>query len=159
MRLPLLLWHALFLTAVRGIREQGFICSVQEPVRTARFTLFGNLRECAKLKRSHSPRKALLRALTTQVLRHGRIITTLNKARQTKPRIERIIKYSKKENIRHARLLINKWLYDKELTENILKLAPIRFKERHGGYCRIRRLTYNTVGDNSKRAILELLDY
>ncbi|KAK1444825.1 hypothetical protein BgAZ_107310 [Babesia gibsoni] len=159
MRFTWLLCHSLLLSVVRAICYQGFISSLHAPTQRARFTLFGNLRDREKLGRSHSPRKALLRALTTQVLRHGRIITTLNKARQTKPRVERIIKYSKKSNTRYARVLINRWLYDRELTENILKMAPIRFKERHGGYCRIRRLSYSTVGDNSKRAILELLDY
>ncbi|KAF5153070.1 ribosomal protein L17 [Theileria parva strain Muguga] len=123
------------------------------------FTLYGNLRTCKKLKRTHSGRKALLRALTTAVLRHGRIITTFNKARQAKPKVERIIKYSKKENKRHARVLINSYLYDRELTENILKLAPERFKERHGGYCRIKRLNTFNIGDNSTRVILELLEY
>eukprot|EP00375_Theileria_parva_P000362 XP_763031.1 40S ribosomal protein L17 [Theileria parva strain Muguga] len=110
-------------------------------------------------QRTHSGRKALLRALTTAVLRHGRIITTFNKARQAKPKVERIIKYSKKENKRHARVLINSYLYDRELTENILKLAPERFKERHGGYCRIKRLNTFNIGDNSTRVILELLEY
>uniref|UniRef100_A0A3B0NB86 50S ribosomal protein L17, putative n=1 Tax=Theileria annulata TaxID=5874 RepID=A0A3B0NB86_THEAN len=123
------------------------------------FILYGNLRTCKKLKRTHSGRKALLRSLTTEVLRHGRIITTFNKARQAKPRVERIIKYSKKENKRHARILINSYLYDRQLTENVLKLAPERFKERHGGYCRIKRLSSCNVGDNSNRAILELLEY
>ncbi|ORM42340.1 50S ribosomal protein L17 [Babesia sp. Xinjiang] len=159
MRLIAIIYHVLLVGTITAFRQRSF---VGDPICTSGnrgFALYGNLRECRKLKRPHAGRKALLRALTTQVLRHGRIITTLNKARQTKPRVERIIKYSKKSNVRYARLLINRWLYDRELTENILKLAPIRYKERHGGYCRIKRLSYSTVGDNSKRAILELLDY
>ncbi|GIX61672.1 50S ribosomal protein L17 [Babesia caballi] len=159
MRLKSLLWQVVLLGSASAVREQGFIAAPGALRGLRGFTLFGNLREREKLKRPHSARKALLRALTTQVLRHGRIITTLNKARQAKPRVERIIKYAKDPDERHARMLINRWLYDRELTESVLKLAPARFKERHGGYCRIRRLSYSSVGDNSKRAILELLDY
>ncbi|EDO07956.1 putative 50S ribosomal subunit protein L17 [Babesia bovis T2Bo] len=159
MKLVGFLFYCLVLRFVTSFRERSLTSLLISSCNRFPFGLYGNLRECQKLKRSHSPRRALLRALTTQVLRHGRIITTLNKAKQTKPRVERIIKYAKHPNTRHARILINKWLYDRELAENVLKLAPIRFKERHGGYCRIKRLSYSTVGDNSKRAILELLDY
>ncbi|GBE59262.1 50S ribosomal protein [Babesia ovata] len=159
MRLATVLCYLALFGIANAIREQCFIASPCATHAARRFVLYGNLRESKKLKRTHSARKALLRTLTTEVLRHGRIITTLNKARQTKPKVERIIKYAKKPDQRYARILINRWLYDRELTENVLKLAPIRFKERHGGYCRIKRLCYSTVGDNSKRAILELLDY
>ncbi|EKX72048.1 50S ribosomal protein L17, putative [Theileria equi strain WA] len=122
-------------------------------------TLFGNLRTREKLKRSHSGRKALLRALTTEVLRHGRIITTASKARQARPRIERIIKYSKYDNKRHALNLIRRYLYDSKLARRVLRMAPKRFEERHGGYCRIKKLSFCNKGDNSNRVILELLEY
>ncbi|UVC50060.1 hypothetical protein MACK_003683 [Theileria orientalis] len=158
--IKIIFFYSIFKFSSFNFSVHSFVnLSTHKSPKVDSFVLYGNLRTCKKLKRTHSGRKALLRALTTQVLRHGRIITTFNKARQAKPRVERIIKYSKKSNKRHARILINSYLYDRELTENVLRLAPERFKERHGGYCRIKRLNFCNVGDNSNRAILELLDY
>ncbi|BAM41603.1 50S ribosomal protein L17 [Theileria orientalis strain Shintoku] len=158
--IKIICFYSIFRLCSFNFKAHSFVnLSAHNSHKVGSFVLYGNLRTCKKLKRTHSGRRALLRALTTQVLRHGRIVTTFNKARQAKPRVERIIKYAKKSNKRHARILINSYLYDRRLTENVLRLAPERFRERHGGYCRIKRLNFCNIGDNSNRAILELLEY
>eukprot|EP00366_Plasmodium_knowlesi_P002089 XP_002259586.1 50S ribosomal subunit protein L17, putative [Plasmodium knowlesi strain H] len=109
-----------------------------------------------KLSRDRAQRRALLRALTTSLLRHGKIVTTEAKAKEARRKVDRIITFAKKhdDNRQYAYRLIANYVYDRELALNI---APVRYKERNGGYTRIKLLPKSRKGDAARMATLELV--
>ncbi|KJP87515.1 ribosomal protein L17 [Plasmodium fragile] len=112
-----------------------------------------------KLGRDRAQRRALLRALTTSLLRHGKIVTTEAKAKEARRKVDRIITFAKKhdDNRQYAYRLIANYVYDRELALNIVKQAPVRYKERNGGYTRIQLLPKSRKGDAARMATLELV--
>ena len=100
-------------------------------------------------------RKALLRALTTEIIRHGRIKTTLVRARAVRKHVDHMIELGKRGDL-HARRQAISWMYDKDLVQSLFEAAPDRYSDREGGYCRVLR-TVARQGDNSKMAIIELV--
>jgi large subunit ribosomal protein L17 len=108
-----------------------------------------------KLSKPADQRKALLRALTTEVIRHGRIKTTLVRARAVRKHIDHMIVLGKRGDL-HARRQAISWMYDKQLVHSLFEAAADRYKDREGGYTRVLR-TVNRQGDNAKMAIIELV--
>ena len=100
-------------------------------------------------------RKALLRALTTEVIRHGRIKTTLVRAKAVRKHVDHIIELGKRGDL-HARRQALAWVYDKQLVHALFEAAPDRYGDRNGGYTRVLR-TVPRQGDNAKMAIIELV--
>ena len=123
-----------------------------------------------KLNRSTSHRKALRMNLATQLLTHGRIKTTLTKAKYVQRHAERIITIAKRGLAKaeakgdeavavHARRQIASRLNNnRDLVGKIFdELAPL-YEERNGGYTRILKLGPRK-GDNAEMALIELVDY
>lgn len=110
-----------------------------------------------KLRREAGPRKALLRNLSSQVILYEKITTTLEKAKEVRPVVEKLITKAKKGTLADRRLagafLSNK---DKALEKLFAELGPL-YKDRKGGYTRITKLPPR-VGDNANMAQIELLD-
>ncbi|HIK56617.1 MAG TPA: 50S ribosomal protein L17 [Synechococcales cyanobacterium M55_K2018_004] len=99
-------------------------------------------------------RKALLRALTTELLRHGRITTTKVRAKAVRSEADRIITLAKDGSLAARRQAMG-YLYDKQLVHALFAQAKDRYGDRNGGYTRILR-TVNRRGDNAEMAIIEL---
>jgi large subunit ribosomal protein L17 len=108
-----------------------------------------------KLSKPADQRKALLRALTTEVIRHGRIKTTLVRAKAVRKHIDHMIELGKRGDL-HARRQAMTWIYDKNLVHALFEAAPDRYADRNGGYTRVLR-TVARQGDNAKMAIIELV--
>jgi large subunit ribosomal protein L17 len=108
-----------------------------------------------KLSLPADQRKALLRALTTEVIRHGRIKTTLVRAKAVRKHIDHMIELGKRGDL-HARRQALGWIYDKNLVHSLFEAAPDRYGEQQGGYTRVLR-TVARQGDNAKMAIIELV--
>jgi large subunit ribosomal protein L17 len=108
-----------------------------------------------KLSLPADQRKALLRALTTEVIRHGRIKTTLIRARAVRKHVDHMIQLGKRGDL-HARRQALAWVYDKNLVHSLFEAAPDRYADREGGYTRVLR-TVARQGDNAKMAIIELV--
>ena len=108
-----------------------------------------------KLGKPADQRKALLRALTTEVIRHGRIKTTLVRAKAVRKHVDHIIELGKRGDL-HARRQALGWVYDKQLVHALFEAAPDRYGDRNGGYTRVLR-TVSRQGDNAKMAIIELV--
>lgn len=100
-------------------------------------------------------RKALLRTLTTELIRHGQIKTTQARAKAVRQEAERIITLAKDGSLAARRQALG-YLYDKKLVHVLFEQAPARYGNRNGGYTRIVR-TVNRRGDNAKMAIIELV--
>jgi len=107
------------------------------------------------LSKPADQRKALLRALTTEVIRHGRIKTTLVRAKAVRKHVDHVIELGKRGDL-HARRQALAWIYDKNLVQSLFEAAPDRYGEQEGGYTRVLR-TVARQGDNAKMAILELV--
>jgi large subunit ribosomal protein L17 len=121
-----------------------------------------------KLKREPEHRNMLLRNLATSVLEHGKITTTLAKAKATQPVVEQLITLAKGgwdlNNFRKVLTVVTKkevaWRLFKEYTDaNDVTHKPIaeRFASRNGGYTRIFRLAKVRQGDCSQMAVLSIL--
>ena len=100
-------------------------------------------------------RKALLRALTTELLRHGRITTTKVRAKAVRPEVERMITLAKDGSLPARRQAMG-YVYDKQLVHALFEKAQERYGNRQGGYTRIMR-TVSRRGDNADMAIIELV--
>jgi large subunit ribosomal protein L17 len=100
-------------------------------------------------------RRALLRSLATEVIRHGRITTTKTRAKAVRAEVEKMITLAKDGSLSARRRAIG-YLYDKELVHELFKEVNNRYATRQGGYTRIVR-TKPRRGDNAEMAIIELI--
>lgn len=111
-------------------------------------------RRTPQLSKPADQRRALLRSLTTELIRHGRIKTTLTRAKAVRSEAERMITLAKEGSLAARRRAMG-YMYDKDLVHALFEQAPSRYGERQGGYTRIVR-TVSRRGDNSTMAIIEL---
>ena len=109
-----------------------------------------------KLNRTTSHRKALLMNLSNSLIKHEKITTTLSKAKELRPFVEKIITLGKKGDLVSRRKAIS-ILQDQKNTKKIFDVISERYKERSGGYTRIIKVG-NRFGDNAPTAIIELVD-
>ena len=109
-----------------------------------------------KLNRTSSHRKALLMNLSNALIKHEQITTTLPKAKELRPFVEKIITLGKKGDLESRRKTIS-ILQDKKNTKKIFEIFAERYKERSGGYTRIIKIR-NRFGDNAPTAVIELVD-
>ena len=109
-----------------------------------------------KLNRTSSHRKVLLMNLSNALLKHEQIITTLTKAKELRPFVEKIITLGKKGNLEARRKTIS-ILQDKKNTKKVFDIFADRYNKRNGGYTRIVKLG-NRYGDNAPTAVIELVD-
>lgn len=100
-------------------------------------------------------RKALLRALTTELIRHGKITTTRIRAKAMQPIAEKMITLAKDGSLEARRRALG-YIYDKQLVHKLFANAPERYGARNGGYTRVLR-TMPRRGDNSEMAVIELV--
>ncbi len=110
-----------------------------------------------KLNRTSSHRKALMGSLTTSVLKHKRIRTTLAKAKEARGYVDSIITKARKNDL-HSIRQVMKVIHDKEVVKELFKEIVPKIGERPGGYTRVIKLG-NRIGDAASMAILELVDY
>lgn len=108
-----------------------------------------------KLGKPADQRKALLRSLTTELIRHGRITTTLVKAKAMRPEVEKMVTLAKSGTLAARRQALG-YIYDSNLVHALFEEAPERYGNRQGGYTRVVR-TVPRRGDNAEMAIIELM--
>ena len=109
-----------------------------------------------KLNRTSSHRKALLMNLSNALIKHEQISTTLPKAKELRPFVEKIITLGKKGDLLSRRKAIS-ILHDEKNINKIFDTFAKRYKDRSGGYTRIVKVG-NRFGDNAPTAIIELVD-
>ncbi|MBE9077624.1 50S ribosomal protein L17 [Romeria aff. gracilis LEGE 07310] len=111
-------------------------------------------RRVPQLGKPADQRRALLRSLTTELIRNGRITTTQTRAKAVRCEVERMITLAKAGTLSARRRAIG-YIYDKQLVHALFDQAPERYGDRNGGYTRIVR-TVSRRGDNASMAIIEL---
>lgn len=115
-----------------------------------------HLRKGRRLGRNQEHRIALFRNLTRALLTHRRIITTVQKAKEVRGFVEKLITLGKKGTL-HARRLALARLRDKDSVELLFKeIAPL-FASRPGGYTRVIKRQEKRLGDGGETAFLELV--
>ena len=108
-----------------------------------------------KLSRPESQRTAMLRSLASDVIRHGRVITTEAKASETRRVVERLVTHGKKGTLHHRRL-VSAQISSKHVINKLFdELAP-QYASRPGGYTRIIKLGPRK-GDAAPMALVELV--
>ena len=119
-----------------------------------------------KLGRTTEHRISLLRNQATALLRHERIETTVPKAKELRPFVERLITIAKRGvsdgdsngKALHARRLVMHDVQDREVVSKLFEMLAPRFADRPGGYTRIVKIGPRQ-GDAAQMAYLELVDY
>ncbi|MBI1954204.1 MAG: 50S ribosomal protein L17 [Proteobacteria bacterium] len=109
-----------------------------------------------KLNRTSSHRKALFMNLAQALIRHEQITTTLPKAKELRPIVEKMITLAKKDSL-HARRLVLSRLQDNELVTKLMTTLAKRYALRPGGYLRIVKAGFRQ-GDNAPMAVIEMVD-
>ena len=109
-----------------------------------------------KLGRDASHRKALYANLAGQLIEHGRIRTTVTKAKAVKPLAERMITLGRRGDL-HARRQATSVLRSRDVVHRLFADVAPRFKDRPGGYARIVKIGPRP-GDSAEMAYLELID-
>src|SRR5215472_9675973 len=115
-----------------------------------------HLKAGRKLGRNASHRLALMRNLARAVIEHGRIVTTVEKAKEARRFVEKLITLAKKGTL-HARRLALARLPDKESVSKLFSEIGPRFADRPGGYTRVIKRHERRLGDAGRTAFLELL--
>ena len=90
------------------------------------------------------------------LIKHEQIITTLPKAKDLRPVVEKLVTLGKKGDL-HARRIAISRLRDAELVKKLIDVLAPRYKERNGGYLRIMKAGFRK-GDNAAMAVIEFVD-
>ena len=109
-----------------------------------------------KLNRTSSHRKALLMNLANSLIKHEQIKTTLPKAKELRPYVEKLITLGKKGELSNRKQAISA-LHDLEVVNKLFSDIAKRYKNRNGGYIRIVKFGFRN-GDAAPMAIIELVD-
>ena len=109
-----------------------------------------------KLNRTSSHRKALLANMAVALIKHEQIKTTLPKAKELAPYVEKLITLGKKGDL-NARRRLYSIIPEKNWGAKVFDILAERYKERKGGYTRIMKAGFR-YGDSAPMAIIELVD-
>ena len=109
-----------------------------------------------KLNRTSEHRKALFKNMLNSLIKYEQITTTLPKAKELKPKIDKVITLGKKNNLQSKKNLFSQ-LQSKESVNKLSKILSQRYEKRKGGYSRVIRAGYR-YGDDAPLAVIELVD-
>ena len=109
-----------------------------------------------KLNRTSSHRKAMFANMSAALIKHEQIVTTLPKAKELRPIVEKLITLGKRGDLHARRQAIAQMKDETQVAKLFAVLGP-RYKERQGGYIRILKAGYR-YGDSAALAVIELVD-
>jgi len=109
-----------------------------------------------KLNRTASHRKAMFANMASSLIEHEQIVTTLPKAKELRPFVEKLVTLAKKGDLNSRRLAVSR-TRNKEMTKKLFEVLGPRYKERQGGYIRIMKAGFR-YGDNAPMAVIEFVD-
>ncbi len=109
-----------------------------------------------KLNVTSSHRLAMFRNMATSLLKHEQITTTLPKAKELRPYVERIFTLGKRGGL-HARRQAYAQIVDEKVVDKLFTTIADRYRTRQGGYCRVLKAGIR-YGDAAEMAVIELVD-
>lgn len=114
-------------------------------------------RRVKHFSRKSGPRKALLKGIMTSLVEHGRITTTVDRAKEVRRHVEKLITLGKKGDLATRRLLLSR-MPNEGAVSTIIDDLSVRFKTRPGGYTRVIKIG-RRPGDTAEMAFLEFVDF
>lgn len=109
-----------------------------------------------KLGRTQSHRKAMFANMSAALIKHEQIVTTLPKAKELRPVVEKLVTLAKRGDL-HARRQAAARIRDEEQVKKLFEVIGPRYQERQGGYLRIMKAGFR-YGDNAPVAVIEFVD-
>ena len=109
-----------------------------------------------KLNRTSSHRKAMFANMAASLIEHEQIVTTLPKAKEIRPIVEKLVTLGKRGDL-HARRQAISQIRDNEAVRKLFDAIATRYATRNGGYIRIMKAGFRT-GDNAPMAVVEFVD-
>ena len=109
-----------------------------------------------RLNRSHEHRKAMFANMAAALIKHEQIVTTLPKAKDLRPIVEKLITLGKKGGL-HARRQAISQIRDEDQVKKLFDVLAARYKERQGGYTRVLKAGFR-YGDSAPMAVIEFVD-
>jgi len=109
-----------------------------------------------KLNKTSEHRKALFKNMLNSLIKYEQIITTLPKAKELKPKIDKVITLGKKSDLSKKKYLFSE-LQDQKSVKKVFETLSKRYANRKGGYSRVLKTGFRT-GDDAPMAVIELVD-
>ncbi|MAZ84845.1 MAG: 50S ribosomal protein L17 [Hoeflea sp.] len=109
-----------------------------------------------KLNRTSSHRKAMFANMAASLIEHEQIVTTLPKAKEIRPIVEKLVTLGKRGDL-HARRQAVSQIKDQDAVRKLFDSLAARYATRNGGYLRIMKAGFRT-GDNAPMAVIEFVD-
>jgi large subunit ribosomal protein L17 len=110
-----------------------------------------------KFGRYSSHRRSLLMNLAKELVEHEQIITTVYKATDVRPMVEKLVTLSKKGDLHSRRMALSFFRNDELIVSKLFSVLATRYKERAGGYLRIIKAGFRK-GDCAPMAVIEFVD-
>ncbi len=109
-----------------------------------------------RFNRTTEHRKAMFANMCNALIKHEQIVTTLPKAKDLRPVIEKLITLGKRGDL-HARRQVIAQIKDVAMAKKLFDVIGPRYKERNGGYTRVLKAGFR-YGDNAPLAVIEMVD-
>ena len=109
-----------------------------------------------RFNRATEHRKAMFANMAAALIKHEQIVTTLPKAKDLRPVVEKLITLGKRGDL-HARRLAMSQLRDEAMVKKLFAVLGQRYQDRQGGYTRVLKAGFR-YGDNAPMAVIEFVD-
>src|ERR687884_1441344 len=109
-----------------------------------------------KLGRTSSHREAMFANMAASLIKHEQIVTTLPKAKELRPVVEKLVTLGKRGDL-HARRQAIAQMRDIPMVKKLFEVLGPRYQERNGGYTRVLKAGFR-YGDSAPMAVIELVD-
>ena len=109
-----------------------------------------------RFNRSSEHRKAMFANMSAALIKHEQIVTTLPKAKDLRPVVEKLVTLGKRGDL-HARRLAMSELRDAPMVKKLFDVLERRYKDRRGGYTRVLKAGFR-YGENAPMAVIEFVD-
>jgi large subunit ribosomal protein L17 len=109
-----------------------------------------------KLNRTSSHRKAMFANMAAALIKHEQIVTTLPKAKELRPFVDKLVTLAKKGDLAARRMAISK-IRDQAMVRKLFETIGPRYEDRNGGYTRVLKAGFR-YGDSAPVAVIEFVD-
>ncbi len=109
-----------------------------------------------RFNRTHEHRRAMFANMSAALIKHEQIVTTLPKAKDLRPVVEKLITLGKRGDL-HARRQAIAQIRDEAMVRKLFDVLGPRYQGRSGGYCRIMKAGFR-YGDNAPMAVIEFVE-
>jgi len=109
-----------------------------------------------KLNRTHEHRRAMFANMAAALIKHEQIVTTLPKAKDLRPIVEKLVTLGKRGDL-HARRRAIAEIHDVAMVKKLFDVLGPRYQDRNGGYTRVLKAGFR-YGDSAPRAVIEFVD-